>query len=319
MANPGNRGLEIVLLVVPVAAMASSVIFLRLSGLGAAEVSFWRLLLGGIALGLMGGGSWRSGAATGAALAETAGEKKIQNSGLRGILGVDNGVFRVIRECWRAVLLGGFFLGAHFVTWVAGARATSAANATLLVNLVPLVLPWLLWWIAAERVRRTDWAGAALGVAGVLVVVGAKGGGGDWRGDLMCLGSMFLLAAYLALGRRAAASFPSSAAWTVPVFLTGALVCGVVEVATNGWPDWPSAREWIWIACLVGVPTLLGHALVNRALRVWRGQVVGVATTGQFLFAGVYAWVVFGELPGPLFPVGAALVLGGVVVVGRGR
>lgn len=70
---------------------------------------------------------------------------------------------------------------------------------------------------------------------------------------------------------------------------------------------------------LVVFPTLLGHGLMNRAPRRWRGQVVGVASTGQFLLAGLFAWPPFGELPSVWFPLGAALVVAGAWIAAKGK
>lgn len=270
---------------VAVAAMASSVIFLRLSKLSPAEISGWRMLLGALCFLPWVGTGWKG-------------------------LG---------RGAWVRAVVAGVFLGLHFISWVMGARATSAANASLLVNLVPLVLPFLLLLLAGERIHARDWGGSVLGVAGVLVLVGSSlGSGGSWRGDMMCLGSMLLLAVYMALGRKAAGLFPGTAAWVVPVFAMASLTCfSVRSQAPEPW-SWPPAAEWKWILLVVVCPTLLGHGLVARALRFWRGQVVGVATGGQFLFASIYGWFAFGELPAATYPIGAVLIVAGVwVVAGR--
>ena len=278
---------ETVLLVMAVAAMASSVVFLRFSKLGPGEISGWRMALGALCfLPLVHREQWK----------------------------------HLPKGAWLRALFAGVVLGGHFVTWVSGARATAAANATLLVNLVPLVLPFLLFPLAGEKVRPRDWAGTLLGFGGVLVLVGANlGSNGTWRGDLICLGAMVFLAFYMALGRKAATLFPSTAAWVVPVFAVASLTSFASEWLRGGNPRLPPPGEWKWILLIVIFPTLMGHGLVARALRYWRGQVVGVAAGGQFLFAGLYGWFAFGEVPGAWFPLGAALIVAGTRVVAGGR
>ena len=276
------------MLVMAVAAMASSVIFIRFSGLGPGEISGWRMALGAICfLPFVRRDQWS----------------------------------QLHRGAWIRAACAGMLLGGHFVTWVMGARATVAANATLLVNLVPLVLPFLLLPLAGEKVRPRDWAGTLLGFGGVLVLVGANfGEGGTWKGDLICLGAMVLLAFYMALGRKAATLFPATAPWLVPVFAVASLTSFATEWLRGPPLRLPPPGEWKWILLIVIFPTLLGHGLIARALRYWRGQVVGVATGGQFLFAGIYGWFAFGEVPGPWFPLGAALIIAGTrIVAGRDR
>lgn len=274
---------ESFLLVVAVAALASSVVFIRFSSLSPGEISGWRMLLGALCfLPFVNPSQWTA----------------------------------LDHRAWRLAICGGIVLGTHFLTWVIGARATAAANATLLVNLVPLVLPFLLFPLAGEKVRPRDWAGTILGFAGVLVLVGASlRSGTTWRGDLICLGSMTLLALYMALGRKAASLFPATPPWVVPVFGTASLTNFSIEAVARGGLHLPAPEEWKWILLIVICPTLLGHGLIARALRYWRGQVVGVATGGQFLFAAFYGWFAFGEKPGPWFPLGAALIIAGTRIV----
>jgi drug/metabolite transporter (DMT)-like permease len=288
MKEGGTRVVaESLMLVMAVAAMASSVIFIRCSGLGPGEISGWRMALGAFCfLPFVRRDQWS----------------------------------QLQRGAWIRAICAGMLLGGHFFTWVMGARATVAANATLMVNLVPLVLPFLLLPLAGEKVRARDWAGTLLGFGGVLVLVGASlGTGGTWRGDLICLGSMVLLALYMALGRKAASLFPATAPWLVPVFAIASLTSFAGEWLRVGSLRLPPPEEWKWILLILIFPTLLGHGLVARALRYWRGQVVGVATGGQFLFAGIYGWFAFGELPGPWFPLGAALIVAGTRVVAGKR
>ena len=84
-------------------------------------------------------------------------------------------------------------------------------------------------------------------------------------------------------------------------------------------PRWPPLEEWKWIGLTVIGPTLLGHGMMARALRYWRGQVVGVASGGQFVFASLYGWLAFDELPTVWFPVGAGLIVCAVCVVAGQR
>ena len=93
---------------------------------------------------------------------------------------------------------------------------------------------------------------------------------------------------------------------------------GIAGGAASGRPlGLPTVREYLYIGGLVVFPTLLGHGLMNRAVRFWRGQVVGVASNGQFLFSSLFAWLAFGEFPSRWFPLGAVLVVAGVWIVAR--
>ena len=66
----------------------------------------------------------------------------------------------------RAPPLGraGLRAGGAFRDWVIGARSTLAANASLIVNMVPLAMPFFLFFIAGERIARVELFATALGL-----------------------------------------------------------------------------------------------------------------------------------------------------------
>lgn len=59
-------------------------------------------------------------------------------------------------------------LAVHFISWAYGARMTLTAQASLIVNLAPVALPFFLWWLMDERINRREVAGTALALTGVV-------------------------------------------------------------------------------------------------------------------------------------------------------
>ena len=220
------------------------------------------------------------------------------------------------RELVRSIVPG-LVLAAHFVSWVIGARMTLAANASLIVNMVPLAMPFLLYFVAGERIARIELVATALGLTGILVLSAGDIRSGDLAGDLVCFASMLLFALYLALGRRNR-DIPSIWLYVVPLYAIAGLACLVVGI-----PRLPAvasfeAREWWLLLALAVVPTIVGHSLLNAAMKHFRGNVVSVCNVGQFVFAGVLAWIVFGELPKAAFWPAALLVVVAAIIALRG-
>lgn len=207
-------------------------------------------------------------------------------------------------------------LAAHFISWAYGARMTLTAQASLIVNLAPVALPFFLLWLMKERINGREVAGTVLALAGVLLLSArdAFTSGGDPAGNLMCFGSMLLFAWYLALG-RVNRDVPSLWLYVVPVYWQAAAVCSLAALPWAGTLEAGSAREWALLAGLAVVPTIFGHSLLNLSMRVLRGQLVSLCNVGQFVFAGLMAWTLFGETPAPLFYGSAALVVAGVALV----
>jgi drug/metabolite transporter (DMT)-like permease len=218
----------------------------------------------------------------------------------------------------RRTRLPAVVLAAHMLTWTLGARMTAVAQSSLIVNLVPVALPFFLLWVARERINRAEVAGTALTIVGLLVlsVKDAMAGGGGLAGDAMCLLSMLLFALYLALGRHNR-DFPSVWLYVIPVYAQAALICLVVCLPWIRTLAGESASEWAILVALAAIPTVCGHSLLNLSMRRIRGQVVSLCNTSQFIFAGVMGFLLFGELPPAVFYVASAIVVAGVVIVVR--
>jgi drug/metabolite transporter (DMT)-like permease len=212
--------------------------------------------------------------------------------------------------------LPGVVLGLHLLSWNVGARMTSAVNATLLVNMVPLATPFLLWLTVRERLNRREWIGTALALAGIGVLTASdlEIAQGHLIGDAVCFGSMLLFALYLVFARRHR-DLPSVFLYIVPLYAAAATTCSVAAALF----DLPFALErpaWEWgmVLGLGLVPTVLGHSALNFAMTRLRGQAVPVANLAQPLFAGTMAFVLLGEVPATAFYAACALILAGATL-----
>lgn len=213
-------------------------------------------------------------------------------------------------------LLPGIVLSAHFISWVIGARLSLGANATIIVNLVPLAMPVLLWLMFGEIMQRREWLATLLAAAGlaVLAMDNLQFSAGHFLGDTICLVSMFLFALYLALARHHT-SLPSIWLYVVPVYA----VAGVSSllVAPLFGPVAPSLETWnvLMVLSLVAISTVIGHSALNFAMQNMRGQTVGVMMLAQFIVAGLLAYALYDEVPTVLFYVASVLMVSGIVMV----
>ena len=217
----------------------------------------------------------------------------------------------------RRTWIAGGLLALHFSSWAFAARMTAAAQANLIVNLAPVALPFFLFLLAHEPINRREILGTGIVILGLLVLTvrDVWAADGSAAGNAVCFGSMLLFAAYLALGRRSR-DLPSVWLYVVPVYRHAAVIC---LLAATPWivdgVAWNSPREWGLLLGLTLLPTVVGHSLINRAMRHFRGQVVSLTNCGQFIASGTLAYLVFGEQPAPLFYAAAAIVLTGIVIV----
>ena len=158
--------LALLTLVVGVCASALSVVFIRESSEAPVMLAAWRVLIAGFVL-----------------LPLYVRDYQRHRASLNA------------KALWQRSLTPGLVLGLHFIAWVFGARMTSAANANLIVNVLPVVMPFLMYWWFSERLGRRELLATALATAGILVL-----GVSDFHinpryfyGDLVCLFSMLLV------------------------------------------------------------------------------------------------------------------------------
>jgi drug/metabolite transporter (DMT)-like permease len=219
---------------------------------------------------------------------------------------------------WSPALLAGALLAAHFAFWIRSLEMTSVASSVLLVNVHPL-----LSGFAARR-----WLGDPLGagsVAGLLLALGgtAVTAAGDWSrggshltGDLLAVGGAIAVAGYMLVGRsvrrRLGLGAYLTAVYAVATVALGA-ACLVGEVPLLALP--PSAYGWILL--MAAGPHLLGHNLLNWAVRRLPAHVVQAAVLGEPILASCYAAWIFGEKPALSWYAGAACLAAGVGWVAR--
>ncbi|MCX7591346.1 MAG: DMT family transporter [Kiritimatiellae bacterium] len=215
----------------------------------------------------------------------------------------------------RRSLLPAIVLGLHFVSWIVGARLTTAANATLIVNLVPLAMPLFAIPLVGEWPSANELLGTflALGGMALLGIVDFQLSAEYFRGDLLCFVSMLLFTAYLALGRRNK-DFASTWLYVVPLYLTGGLFCLLCSLLFVNPIRKYGHREILLVLALGIVPTVLGHSILNWSLARLRSQLVSLVNMGQFIFAGILAFLLFHEVPDVSFYVAGMLVSGGATL-----
>ena len=213
-------------------------------------------------------------------------------------------------KLFRSAIGPGFVLGIHFITWVIGARMTTGANATLIVTLVPLAMPFFMVFMYQERITRNEVMATALALLGMVILAF-----GDFNismeylaGDLVCLVSMILFAYYLALAKDSA-RYESIWLYVFPMYLLAGIFCFILALFFSSPVHVYSPYEGLMILLLAVVPTIGGHTILNFSMQKFRGQTVSIINMSQFIFAGIVAYFIYTEIPTREFYIASLLFL----------
>ncbi|MBN2323897.1 MAG: DMT family transporter [Spirochaetes bacterium] len=215
----------------------------------------------------------------------------------------------------RHSILPGVVLAVHFIVWNVGARLTLAANSTLIVNMVPVVMPCLLFFIAKERVTRREIVGTSCAMLGVLLLGGTdvRVSRSTFMGDTACFISMILFALYLSMAKKNN-RFETIWLYIVPLYYIAGFFCLIAGLLFETPPLHYDLLEAAYIAGLGIVPTVAGHSILNYSMRRLRGQLVSIAILSQFVFAGVMGFLLLGEIPNHFFYSASVLLVGGGII-----
>jgi drug/metabolite transporter (DMT)-like permease len=218
----------------------------------------------------------------------------------------------------RLVLLPALSLALHFISWAYGAQMTHAANASLIVNMVPVVMPFLLFFTAREIVTTKEVIGTLISLSGVVWLASADFSVDpkNLMGDIVCFGSMLLFGYYLVQG-RISQHFPNIWLYLVPLYTVAGTICFVVALFVANPLSLHPSKDYLLSLGLAFVPTIMGHSILNHSMKTMRGQIVSVMNLSQFLFAAALAYFLFHEVPQPVFYAAGALVIAGAIIVIR--
>jgi drug/metabolite transporter (DMT)-like permease len=189
-------------------------------------------------------------------------------------------------------------------------RLMPVGETVAIVYLAPFAVLLLSAPVLGERVGRTEWLGAAVGFAGVLVIL-RPGGGLDALGVVFALVNAGCAVAY-ALMTRVLLRTETTLALLFHVSLTGTVVFGVLALPLV--PQVALGVADLLAAVGLGGAATLGHFLFTAAYREAPPSLIGPVTYLHLVWAAGLGWLVFAHVPDAMTLAGIGLV----VVAGAG-
>ena len=232
------------------------------------------------------------------------------------------------KQDWVKGLLAGLFLALHFATWITSLEYTSIASSVVLVTTTPLWVALLSPLVLKERIRQTVWIGLLVSVVGGVIV--GLGNACQWvDGGLTCQAQVFagkamwgnalalfgawMAAGYMLMGRQLRKKL-DTVSYTALVYGTAAVLLLIV-VVFQGEPVFSYApKTYFWLLALGLIPQLLGHSILNWALKYISAAYVSLTLLGEPIGTTILAYLFLKESPTLLEAVGGILILLGIVI-----
>lgn len=217
---------------------------------------------------------------------------------------------------WRVRWMGilGFTAALAFFHW--GLARSTATNAALLITVEPVSVMLLAPLVLGERLTRREALGAALALAGTVLVV-ANGVPGVtralapyWRGDLLLVLSGVAYASYSLLGREVLARHPA-----LPVTV-GSMRWGIASMLPLAAVEWASGQRGVFTAAGVAGTAYLAVVITALGYLAWNYALERVPAPRAAIYLNVQPLA--GALLGAWWlaePVTAATVSGGALIL----
>ena len=216
---------------------------------------------------------------------------------------------------WKGQGLRAFCVVGSSFCFVTGLIYLPLANAIAIAFAGPLFVTMLAPVMLSEVVGWRRWAAVLVGFMGVLVIVQPGTGAFQWY-------AVFPLVASFLGGMRDIIT-RKMAAHETTVAVLFVTTTAVVGAGFMSWffTDWAPV-EWRHLKYLAGSGLLVGlaHYLIIESFRLGEAALVSPFKYANVLWAVLFGYLLFGELPGVATLIGAAIViLSGLYILNRER
>lgn len=227
--------------------------------------------------------------------------------------------WRELRKGFRRVIVLGFLLGLHFILFVSAVLDTTIINATVLVNTTPIWSMFVSSLIFKLKPSRLAVFGIVLSFFGVAIITYGDASTRTWtvqfKGDLEAVLAAVVEAFYLNYGRETrqkTALLPLM----LLIYVVSAVTVLIIGAGVSSRFTFPSEPSMILAMVGLGIlPTAMAHSFYFSSLSNLKSFETATMALLEPVGATLLGIFIFAQIPSPLFVLGAALVLAGIVSV----
>lgn len=172
----------------------------------------------------------------------------------------------------------------------------------------PIYVAALSPWLLDERVGPWRWGAILVGFAGVVVAL--RPGAGEISLPILVSLAGSAMFAFMMLSAR---MLRGAADGALVFWQTAGALAGGALTASSGWVA-PTPSD-LCLLSLLGVVAMLAHLCVARALKLADAATVAPLQYTLLLWAIVFGWAIFGDLPQAAVLAGAGLITASGLVI----
>ena len=215
--------------------------------------------------------------------------------------------FKKIKEAGVPGLIGGIFLSTNFVAYMYSMMQTTVANVVFIISTQTVFLPIVAYIFLKEKISPRGYVAIMLAMIGVTLMIGDSLGTGSLKGNLAALTIPINFSVLVLIIRK----YPKVD--MIPaIFYAGILSClyGLLLLE-----NFAISTKDIWLAFLLGVPQLaFGFIFITIGSRTTPAVMVGLLMLMESIFAPIWVWLFYNEIPPISVLVGGMIILSAVVM-----
>jgi drug/metabolite transporter (DMT)-like permease len=212
---------------------------------------------------------------------------------------------------WRwQYILGGFFLAAHFITWIASLQMTTIANSIFLEGMHPLFGVIVSIIFLKEVPHRRIIPVFIIALLGMVLIVftDLDQSPSKLLGDFLAVLSALCFALYIMIARKYRDE-KNFVRYLTYIFGGASLFCAVY-IFISGDSFWGyTTQSWVFMILLAIGPNLIGHSVLNWASRQIEIYKVNLVLLLEPVLATMSGIIFLSELPPLNFYFGAGLII----------
>ena len=215
--------------------------------------------------------------------------------------------FKKIKESGMPGLVGGIFLSLSFVAYLYSMSETTVANVVFIISTQTVFLPILAYFFLKEKISSRGLVAIVLAMIGVTLMIGDSLGTGSLKGNLAALVIPINFSILILIIRK----YPKVD--MIPaIFYAGIFSCLYGLVLQEGINISPKD---IWLSFLLGVPQLaFGFIFITIGSRTTPAVMVGLLMLMETIFAPIWVWLFYNEIPPTSVLIGGLIIISAVVM-----